>query len=366
MSSINETRPSPRALRRPPLWQLGLGLVGVLALVIGGAAWAGYSVGQDQRTTQMQATLTADLKNQYELGLADLTAGHYSIAATRFEYVLQIDPRYPGAAEGLALARNALNIVASPTPQATPTLPPNVNGHDPAALLALAQQAAASENWDAVIAYLASLRVLDADYETVTVDGLLFEAMRARGVARIIGDQMELGITDLDQAEAFGVLDEEAANYRRWAKLYLAAQSYWGVNWERATLILQELYLIAPYFKDTAPKLYLATLKYAAQLDVAGDDCGAALNYAAAQALAPDPNVANTLATAQAACAFTPTINPALTQPMSASDTATPTSTATIDLALTPTPTATPTATVEIVLTPTSTNTPEPSATPTP
>jgi tetratricopeptide (TPR) repeat protein len=319
MASNDWTRPSP-ARRKVPRWLLGVGLLGVLVLVVSGAALQGYLVGQTQRTHDAQATLAADLKTQYDLGVADLAAGHYDLAAQRFEYIVALDPAYPGAAGKLAEARQALNITPTAPPPPTPTLPP-VSG-DPQTLLALAQQAHAAQHWDEVIAYLSDLHTLDPSYEATEVDRLLFEALRNRGVARIQGDEMELGLTDLDQAEAFAALDDEAKGYRQWATSYLAAQGYWGVNWEQVVLILEELYLIAPYFKDTATLLYDARLSYAQQLNAAGDACGAAAQYAAAQIVVTDPAVVEAQATAQAVCALAPTVTPTVSP----------------ELALTPTP----------------------------
>ena len=322
MSSTDVTGPTP-ARRWPPRWLMGLGLILVLILVVGGAVWFGFGAGQSQRTTDALATQTIELRKQYDLGVADLAAGRFELAAERFEFILTTDPAYPGAADKLAEARRALNITATIAPEATPTLP-LVSG-DPATLLALAQQADAAEHWSDVITYLANLQALDPDYNTAVVDQLLFEALRNRGVARIQGDEMELGLTDLDQAEDFAPLDEEAANYRRWATSYLAAQSYWGVNWEQTVGILEELYLIAPYFKDTSTKLYQATLSYAAQLNVAGDYCSAAQYYANAQRLLVDPATGDIQATAQTNCALaTPTPDPNATL-SPATETPTPT-----------------------------------------
>jgi hypothetical protein len=118
---------------------------------------------------------------------------------------------------------------------------------------------------------------------------------------------METGMYDLDQAEAIGPLDGEALNYRAWARLYLAARSYWGLDWRESMQILQQLYVLAPYFRDTSVRLYQATLNYADQLARTGDACSAATHYAEAQALSPDAQVADKLAAATAACAQTPT-----------------------------------------------------------
>ena len=290
--------PSPR---RPAL----LIVVGLLLLlgVVGLAGFAGYQAGLTERNSTEQATRAADLLMQYNLGLADMNSGHYDLAATRFEYILGVDPAYPGAAGQLARAQAQLHI--TPTAPAVPTL----SGDTPAAILAVAEQQAAAGNWDGVISQVALLHAADPAYEVVRADGLLFVALRNRGVARIQGDSMEEGIFDLTQAEAFGPLDSEAVNYRAWARLYLAAQSYWGVNWETAVQILQQLYVLAPNFHDTTQKLYQATLAYARQLNAAGDYCGAAAQFLSAQTVVADPAAAEAQATAQATCLLTPTVD---------------------------------------------------------
>src|SRR6185295_3920886 len=110
------------------------------------------------------------------------------------------------------------------------------------------------------------------------------------------------------------------------ARLYLAALSYWGLNWQQAMDILQQLYLIAPYFHDTSTRLYRATVNYADQLVDASDYCGAAELYTQAQALfADDAAVAQSLAEAQAACAQTPTPDPLATPGAGGDATQTPT-----------------------------------------
>ena len=241
--------------------------------------------------------------------MADLAAGRYALAAERFQYILTRDPNYPGAAEKLAEAHAAMNQTATPAPTRTP-LPAS---QDPAEVFALAQKAYTSGDWEGVIALLAQLHGLDPNYKAVEADGMVFVALRNRGVARIRdGDEMEAGIFDLDQAEAFGPLDTEAVNYRAWARLYLEAQSYWGLNWQQTVETLKLLYVLAPNFQDTSRKLYQATLNYAAQLAAAGDDCAAAEQYTASQQLFIDPVIANIQVTAQAVCLLTPSPSPTL------------------------------------------------------
>jgi tetratricopeptide (TPR) repeat protein len=312
MTQIEETSPVPAPFhlgRRLSL--IGLGTLVVFVLVLAGAGFAGYHAGLSERDTQARATQAADLEHQYELGLGDITAGRYEVAQARFEYILQLDPQFRDAAQRLAQVRAALAVTPTPTPApatATPTLPPPTAtlSHAAADLLAQAQTQYAAGDWAGVIATLGRLHAVDASYEAVKANGLLYVAYRNEGVALIDGSDIETGMFDLDKAEAIGPLDSDALNRRAWGRLYLAAQSFWGLNWQQALINLQELHLIAPYFHDTPTLLYEATVSYADQLAHAGDFCGAAQHYTEAQDLKPDPKIAEALVTAQASCAKTP------------------------------------------------------------
>jgi tetratricopeptide (TPR) repeat protein len=315
MTQIEDTSPTPAPLpwrirRRPSLVVLGI-LLGVI-LILGGAGYAGYQAGLAQRGTQAQATRAADLEHQYELGVSDLAAGRYEVAQARFEYIVQLDPSFRDASQKLAQVRAAIAATATPTlapPTATPSPQPPTATQSHAAedLFAQAQAQYAAADWDGVIATLTQLHGVDPTFQAVKVNGMLYVAYRNSGIAQISGNDIEGGMFDLDQAEAIGPLDSDALNYRAWGRLYLAAQSYWGLNWQQAMVILQQLYLIAPYFHDTSTLLYQATVNYADQLAKSGDACGAAQHYTEAQALKVDPKIAEALATAEASCAKTPT-----------------------------------------------------------
>jgi tetratricopeptide (TPR) repeat protein len=267
----------------------------------------GYATGLDDRDQQIQATQSAELQHQYDLGVADLAANRYSVAAERFEYILNRDPQFPGAAEKLQQAQIALNARATnraPTPAPAIT----ARGESPAEMLALAEEYAQDQNWGGVIAQIALLHSVNPKYETVRSDALLFTALRNRGIARINGDAMEAGIADLDQATAFSPLDDEARSYRAWARLYLAGKSHYGVNWSTASEIFGQLIVLAPNFKDTTQLYYDSVLSYAKQLEVAGDPCAAATYYAIAQPWFNDAATTEALTASQTLCAqVTPT-----------------------------------------------------------
>lgn len=301
--SVSHDSSSTQPLRSTRLLSiLGLIFAAVLLVVLGLAAWAGYQAGLTTRADQLRATQAVDLQAQFDLGVTDLAAQRYQMAAARFEYVLGQAPSYPGAREKLAEAQAGLNVTATPQP---PT-PLPITGEDPADLLALAQAYVDAGNWDAALSQLTRLHALNAEFERLTVEGLLFQALRGRGVTRIQEDEMEAGIFDLDQAAAFQPLDPDARNYRAWARLYLAAKSYWGLDWPKTVDILSQLYVLAPNFKDTSRLYYQAARNYADILYAAGDPCSAAQNYATALQLFDDAQIAERQATAQSECVLTP------------------------------------------------------------
>ena len=316
-TDLHVTSPTPatgRRERQARRWGLVvLGLALLLAIVLAGAVVGGYQAGVAQREASWEATRAYEVEHQYALGLADLQSGHYELAAARFEYVLDLDPNYRDAGQQLALAQAGLAATPTPRPtqavaaaaSATPTVAPTESG-EAAALFAEAEAAFAESDWDGVIAALASLDSVDRDYEAVRADGMLFLALRNRGVTRIQGDAMEAGIFDLDTAEQFGPLDNEARNLRYWAETYLAGRSYWGLDWKRSMDIFEELSLVAPYFRDTDRRLFTAVVMYADQLAAAGDFCGAAERYERALLIRADESVSSRLVTAQEGCANPP------------------------------------------------------------
>jgi tetratricopeptide (TPR) repeat protein len=316
MTDIRVTTPTPAQGRREDLgarrWVLlGAALFLLLIIVLGGSAFGGYQVGMAQLAADSAATRSYEVEHQYALGLDDLNHGRFELAAARFEYVLQLDPNFRDAGDQLARAQAGLAITptARPSPAATRAAtatvgPTRVNRA--AAIFEEAQARFADSDWDGVIEALAQLDSVDRNYEAVRADGMLFLALRNRGVERIQGDAIEAGIFDLDTAEHFGPLDTEAVNLRSWARTYLAGRSYWGLDWPRTMEIFEELSLVAPYFRDTDKRLFTAVVMVGDQLAAAGDYCTAAERYSRALLIRADEDVSAKLATAQENCASAP------------------------------------------------------------
>ncbi|MEK7311553.1 MAG: hypothetical protein AAB382_06260 [Chloroflexota bacterium] len=347
ISTVRRTPSSPlgRFIRSVP------GAFLILFLVLGGvlavAAVGGYRAGIAEHDRAAATAQFAELTRQYQLGIEDMDAGRYTLAVERFEFILAIDPNFPGAADRLAEARAS----ATPSPVAATLVPTPIVTADPQTapkLFAEAQAAFEAKDWDTTIQKINALRLADPAYEPSAVRNMLYNSFRNRGIDSINAGKLELGLTDLDQASKIGALDTEAQQYQQWATIYMNGISYWGLNWPRTIETFQLLYTIAPYFRDTITRLHDAHLAYAKQLDTGGDPCSAVAEYAAALEMQFDQTVEDKRLAAETACAL---------------------GTATPDGTLTPFPTPdgtlTPFATVDLSVTPTETPVPTPAATPT-
>ncbi len=271
--SAEPTQPSSIAAPRSP-WRILRWFVLLVVTAILLAALVGYSSGQSQRRSQLEGSLARAADEQFQLGLQDLAAGRYELARQRFEYVIQQDPSYPNAAQRLAEALVGVDEpLATFSAPATPT--PNLAPVED--LYTQAQAALQNQDWDVVIDTLLALRAKNASYRAVEVDGMLYSALRNRGLKRIKSEGLlEEGLYDMSLAERFAPLDSEAEEYRGWARLYLQANSFFGVDWAEAVYYFGQVYVAAPYItNDVYLKYAVASNRYGDQLIVADDPCGA-------------------------------------------------------------------------------------------
>jgi tetratricopeptide (TPR) repeat protein len=259
-----------RSLWRPLRWILPFTL---LLLIIAGIV--GYFVGRSEQEQARSSEIQNVIAEQFTLGLIDLEQERFEIARQRFEYIIRLDPAFPQAAERLAEALLGLN-----DPLATPTLPsatPTPNLAPVQEILDQAKAAYEAGDWNATVEQLLALRAKDPEYQAVEVDGLLYAAIRNRGIRRIsVDQQLEEGIYDLSLAESFAPLDEEANNWRSWAQLYLTANSFFGLNWEQAAFYFEVVYTVAPGIRNDVTWKYAQSAQmYALQLAGGGDPCAA-------------------------------------------------------------------------------------------
>lgn len=287
-----------------PILLWGFAFLVVLALSIGGATYAGLHQGEREREQRRQELA----EQHYQAGLKRLEDGQYQLAIAEFKYVLKLDPDHPRAQQGIdEAASTQATITARPT--ATATSPASVAEE----LYGEAVAKYEAERWEDAADALFQLRQLDPDYESDKVEQMLFESSLNAGVALLQEDRFELGIYYLDRAVALRPLDEEAAAQRRLAKKYMGALDYCGVDWEHCIEHLEELYAIAPDYKDVFQRLYRARVSYADAWYAEGEMCPAEEQYAQALKLINSPEVEEKRAEANEICLVaTPTPVPSV------------------------------------------------------
>lgn len=280
VAQADETPPKKERKRRPGLRKAGLVFLGlILVLVVSGLL--GYRNGIIRRKNSESDQLAIAAATQFELGLADMQAGRYEVARQRFEYVIGINPAYPGIVEKLAEAMVIANATATPTMTPVPTDIPMTPTPDTRAdddLFIQAEALVAAKEWTQTIETLENLRKNNPNYRPIDVDGMLYLSLRQRGVQKISAGNLEGGIYDLTLAEGFGVLDTEADGWRNWARLYITGASFWDVDWQQAIYYFGEVAVMTPNLHDgsgwTAAKRYVdAIIGYAQSLESEGKYC---------------------------------------------------------------------------------------------
>jgi tetratricopeptide (TPR) repeat protein len=272
-------------------------LIYLLALILVGAV--AFTQGRSVNESVQSEQLSSALLEQFQLGVADLEAGRYEIARQRFEQIIRYDPSYPGAEDMLVEALVHLNVPTL-TPTSAPTSTPDPS--PPEDLFAQAQTAIKTGDWILAIDKLLALRAKDETYRSVDVDGLMYIALRNRGMQLIANGEMEEGLYNMSLAERFGPLDRDAMFRESLAKQYLLANSYIGLNWGRASELFGPLCEQGATL-DSCPKYADAARQYGDQLWNAGDPCGANEQYAFSLEAYNFPELEPTAEHASEACA---------------------------------------------------------------
>lgn len=323
----------------------------ILILLIGAAigVYLGYRAGLQDRIDAQNQQRIGTATQQFALGVADLEAGHYEMARKRFEYVISLDPGFPGVAEKLAEAMLLMAQALTPTPEPLPTLEPTQDFRNEEQLFAEIIQNLADQNWELAIANIEKLRNLNLEYRAVDVDGMYYTALRFNGIHKILNEgQLEVGIYYLTLSERFAPLDMDASNYRAWARQYITAASFWGVDWAQVVSYFADIYPALPNLRDASgmtatERFRIASIKYGDYLITQEQYCEAQIQYQNALNLYNDPAIQPTAVAAGEWCANPP----GQEEPTAETPTPTPTVTPGGDLTGTPgeglPPTETPT-----------------------
>jgi tetratricopeptide (TPR) repeat protein len=311
--------PTPGAADTPPIKgqpsrrTLSLGritLIGILLLIMIAvlSGFAGYSNGISQRLKAQNDQALSTLGEQFELAVQDIETGRYELARQRLEYIIELDPGYPGVTERLADVLTAINTKATPTPRPTPTLTPTPDTRGIEERFIQAQQDIANQNWSAAIDTLLNLRKGDPSFQAVQVDGMLYIAFRNRGVDKILRQaDLEGGMYDLAVAGRIGPLDADAQSYETWARIYITGASFWELNWGEAVYYFAQVAPALPNLMDgsrmTAAERYrLALIGYGGFLAENKEWCAAAEQYQLALSLGANAEVEQQLELALQQC----------------------------------------------------------------
>jgi hypothetical protein len=118
-----------------------------------------------------------------------------------------------------------------------------------------------SEQWMSAVNELTAFQFQYPNFSRRETDRMLFDASVNLGLELLQGDQIELGLYHITQAERLGDLPEEVDTYRTWAELYLLGIGY-----------------AAPYYQDSCTRLYESLVAY-------GDIFAASLEWCPAEEL---------------------------------------------------------------------------------
>jgi len=246
------------------------------------------------------------------------------MARNRFEYVIEINPNFPGIEGKLAEVMLKMATMATPTEAAvpTPTIEPTPDLRGEEEIFNHADMLLKNAQWSAAIETLDILRKENLDYRPFEVDGMYYTALRFRGLDKIIVEgNLEGGIYDLSLAEKFAPIDKDADGFRSWARYYLTGSSFWEVNWSQVVYYFGQVYSALPNLRDGAG--WTATERFRVGSIRLGDEfmeqeryCEGRDQYQLALSIGNDSALAPTATKAQLLCA-PPTSTPAPATPTS-------------------------------------------------
>jgi len=320
-----ESEPAP-AKRKRGGW-IGLGILGMLLIIAAGAAIGYYSAINVRKAEEVNQRLIV-ATTQFELSLQNINNGDLDLAKKRLEYIIQVYPNYPRAADKLAqvLVSMAQTNQTTSNSSTVPVVEATKDTRGAAAIFTQAQQQLASQDWENLLTSVNSLRDLDPTYEAVKVDGMYYLALRNVGVLNIKKyGNMEKGIYQFAVAEQIAPIDSEADNWRKLAVMYIDGEANWGVNWQVAVNNFYQLYQTYPYLSDfngvTSKQRYTEALEGLGDTYMSTFDyCGAVTQYGLSASLTSSESLSAKITLAQADCANppatpTPTVNPNIATP---------------------------------------------------
>lgn len=301
---------------------LGLVLI-AMALILGVYLLVGYLAWQSGQTLlveKQETQLSAQISRQLSLARQNLDEGSLNLAARRLEWILQRVPDHEEATALLALTQQTgdeppiqeiIVATATPTPAPLPTPTPG-EITNPLTELQRLRLLIAKEEWSNAISGVLTFQRQFPNYERRETNRLLYDGYVNLGLVLIEGEQAELGLFYLNQAEELGDLPQEVIDYRTWAEWYLQGIAFFGANWSISVNYFRDLCLVAPFYQSSCALLAEALIGYADQYAFSQDWCPAQELYNEARIhQGNSASLAEKLTAAQTGCAAaTPTPAP--------------------------------------------------------
>ncbi|GAB5494191.1 MAG: hypothetical protein Phog2KO_44060 [Phototrophicaceae bacterium] len=305
---------------------LAWGIMGVfgifmaLAIVVT-AIFSGFNQGLDIARVTSAAATSQNSARQCDVMPSDIAEGRFAVLEARFE-ALTIDGVLADCAEVfvqqativyeqslITLTQPATATIMATEIPATiaPTQASETNTEVPVvqatsdspydldALLQEARDFIAVGNFEEAIITLDAIRAIDPNYDSQTVNGLLYNSLsqRALNLFRSEGGSLAEAILLTNRAEQFGNIQTNELSFERSvAELYLDAQANLGVNYTLAIQYLNGVISLSPNYPrgtgQAAASLREQYEAYGDALLLGGDACLAASQFA--NALASSPN----------------------------------------------------------------------------
>lgn len=280
----------------------------LVVVVLVAATASGVAFGINDRVSLAENQASPRIQSQITSARLDIEEGRYEIALSRLDWILDemteflSDEELAEIGELYSQTLVLLASVVTPTPQPSPTPEepeftptPDLRGAED--LFNTARQFMADRAWDDAIQTIQALRQMDLTFRTVQVDGMLYIALRNRGIQKILTEgSLEPGIYDLTLAERFAPLDSRAEGLRTWTRLYITGASFWDVDWGQVVFYFEQVYPHLPNLRDgtqmTATERFrIGAIEYASQLAFAGEYCLAQEYFQRALSISDDPVV---------------------------------------------------------------------------
>ena len=185
------------------------------------------------------------------------------------------------------------------------------------------QRLVATKYWEEALPALIAFQQQFPSFEREETDQLLYDVYLNYGLDLITGEQVELGMYYLAQAQQLGDLPQSALDYQTWAELYTQGISFYGVNWEASAYYFRDLCLAAPFYQSSCEQLFTALVSLGDQYAFAQDWCPAQDLYSEASSHQTTAELNEKRTQAQENCLLaTPTPSEPITDTVPITDTA--------------------------------------------